>query len=80
MCETRHTFKWQTIGKSHCLKVENNLFGERSFAVTAICLTGITCDHETEVLILIIYLKKYLKVCEHFKYFRKVFKYKYFES
>ena len=38
------------------------LFGERWFAVKVISLAGITCDHETEMLILTMYLKKYLKV------------------
>ena len=56
------------------LKVENNLFGERWFAVKVITLAGITCDHETEMLI----LTMYLKVFENVKYFKKVFKYKYF--
>ena len=56
------------------LKVENNLFGEKWFAVKVISFAGITCDHETEMLILTVYLK----VFENFKYFKKVFKYKYF--
>ena len=42
-----------------------------------ISLAGITCDHETVMLILIMYLKKYLKVFENVKYLKKVFKYKY---
>ena len=37
------------------LKIENNLFGERSFAVKVFSLAGITCDHETEMLILTMY-------------------------
>ena len=44
-----------------------------------ISLAGITCDLETEIFILTMYLKKYLKVFEKVKYFRIVFKYKYFE-
>ena len=43
-----------------------------------ISLAGITCDLETEMLILTMCLKKYLKVFEKVKYFKKVFKYKYF--
>ena len=39
-----------------------------------ISLADITCDLETEMLI----LTMYLKVFEKIKYFRKVFKYKYF--
>ena len=42
-----------------------------------ISLAGITCDHETEMLMLAMYLKKYLKVFLNVKYFKKVFKYKY---
>ena len=42
-----------------------------------ISLAGITCDHETEMLVLTIYLKMYLKLFGNVKYFRKVFKYKY---
>ena len=38
------------------------LFGERWFTVKVISLAGITYDHETEMLILTMYLKKYLKV------------------
>ena len=47
------------------------------FAVKVMSLAGITCDLEVEMLILTIYLKKYFKVYENVKYFRKVFKYKY---
>ena len=39
------------------LKVENNLFDERRFAVKVISLAGITCDHETEMLVLTMYSK-----------------------
>ena len=42
-----------------------------------ISVAGITCDHETEMFILTMYLKQYLKVFENVKYFTKVFKYKY---
>ena len=38
-----------------------------------VSLAGITCDRETEMLILTMYLNKYLKVFENVKYFRKVF-------
>ena len=55
------------------LKVENNLFGERWFALKVISLAGITCDHETEMLILTMYLNIYFKVFENVKYFKKVF-------
>ena len=41
---------------------------------------GIMCDLETEMLVLTMYLKKYLKLFEKVKYFRKIFKYKYFEK
>ena len=34
-------------------------------AVKVISLTGITCDRETEMLLLIMYLKKYLKALEN---------------
>ena len=37
-------------------------------------LASIICDHETEMLILTMYLKK---VFENVKYFKKEFKYKY---
>ena len=37
-------------------------------------LAGFTCDRETEILILTMYLKKYLKLFENIKYFREVFK------
>ena len=47
------------------LKVENNLFGEIWLAVKVISLAGITCDHETELLILTRYMKK---VFENIKY------------
>ena len=40
-----------------------------------ISLAGIRCVHETEILILTMYLKT---VFENVKYFKKVFKYKYF--
>ena len=47
------------------LMVENNLFGERCICSEGNQLgTGITyewCDYETEMLILTMYLKKYLK-------------------
>ena len=46
--------------------------------ISAAVVGGITCDLETEMLILTMYLKKYLKLFEKVKYFRKVFKYKYF--
>ena len=46
--------------------------------MTIISLAGIMCDHETEMLMLAMYLKKYLKVFKIVKYFKKVFKYKYF--
>ena len=58
----------------NCLHQQLALLGE--FAVKVISLTGITCDLETEMLILTMYLKKYLKVFEKVKYIRKVFKYK----
>ena len=35
-----------------------------------ISLAGIICDYETEMLILTMYLKKYLKVFENVKYFK----------
>ena len=44
------------------LVVENNLFGERLFAVKVISLASITCNLETEMLILTMTLKKYLKI------------------
>ena len=45
------------------LKVENNWFGKRCFAVKkVISLAGITYDREKEMLILTMYLKKYLKI------------------
>ncbi|KAK2171274.1 hypothetical protein NP493_1085g00063 [Ridgeia piscesae] len=43
-----------------------------------ISLAGITCNRETEMLILTMYFKKYLKVFLNVKYYRKVFKNKYF--
>ena len=39
-------------------------------------MAGITCDFEMEMLILTMYLKKYLKVFENVKYFKK----KYFNA
>ena len=53
------------------------VLGEVTVKVTS--LAGITGDLETEMWILTMYLKKYLKVFEtKIKYFMKVFKYKYF--
>ena len=43
-----------------------------------ISMACITCDRETEILILSMYLKKYFKIFENVKYFMKVFIYKYF--
>ena len=51
-----------------CLHQQLALLGE--VAVKIIILAGITCDLETEMLILTIYLKVFEKV----KHFRKVFK------
>ena len=47
-------------------------------AVKVISLAGIICDIEREMLILTMYMNKYLKIFEKVKYFRKIFKYKYF--
>ena len=47
----KDTLKFQSVG---ILKIENNLFSERSFAVKVISL-----------LILTMYFKKYLKVFEN---------------
>ena len=43
--------------------------------IKVISLAGITCDSEKEMLIRTMYFKK---IFEQLKYFRKVFKYKYF--
>ena len=64
-----------TASAAKCLHQQLALLGE--VAVKVISWAGITCDLETEMLILIMYLKKYLKIFEKVKYFRKVFKYKY---
>ena len=58
-----------------CLCQQLALLGE--VAEKVISLAGITCDLETEMLILTMHLKKYLKIFE-VKYFRKLFIYKYF--
>ena len=53
-----------------CLNQQLALLGE--VAVKVFSLAGITCDLETEMLILTMYLAVFEKV----KYFRNVFKYK----
>ena len=48
------TLNLQSMG---FMKVENNRFGERYEAMKVISLAGITCECETEILILTMYLK-----------------------
>ena len=60
-CWVKDTLKLQSVG---IFKVENNWFGEKCFVVKVISLASITCNLETEMLILTMYwhFKKYLKM------------------
>ena len=54
-CWVKDILKLQSMG---ILTVQNNLFGEKCFAVKVISLASITCDHEKELFLLTMYLKK----------------------